>query len=150
MAHGTLLRSKTKKPHGLPRQRACPRLGVTGSTEWITPLLDFHITHEKRNGSRPSFLFPTLDRRWEPGKAEPAAYVNTRRKLALICTGLNDHEGEKYTLHSPKNFLHTAATQMNFQTRELNVIGRWSSNSRMGERYDRSVCVRSSYSFATQ
>ena len=30
---------------------------------------------------------------------------------------------------------------MNFATRELNVIGHWSSNSRMNERYDRSVCA---------
>ena len=30
---------------------------------------------------------------------------------------------------------------MNFQTREINAIGHWSSNSRMGERYDRSVCA---------
>ena len=44
-------------------------------------------------------------------------------------------------MHSPKNFLPTAATQMNFATRELNVIGHWSSNSRMNERYDRSVCA---------
>ena len=58
-----------------------------------------------------------------------------------MCAGLNDPDGETYTLHSPKNFLPTAATQMNFETRELNVIGHCSSNSRMNERYDRSVCA---------
>ena len=30
--------------------------------------------------------------------------------------------------------------QMNFNTRELNIIGHWSSSSKMPERYDRSVC----------
>ena len=43
-------------------------------------------------------------------------------------------------MHPPKNFLPTAATQMNFETRELNAIWHWSLNSRMNERYDRSVC----------
>ena len=157
-AHGALLRSKTKKTHVLPRPRACPRLGVTGSTEWVTHLLELHIAKEKQNGPGPSFVFPTLDHRRELKKAEPSEYVNTRRKLALNCTGLNDPEWGGYTLHPPKNFRPTAATQMNFQTRELNVIDRWPSNSRMGERYNRSVCVcvcvcvcvRTSYSFATQ
>ena len=55
--------------------------------------------------------------------------------------GLNYPDGETYTIHSPKNFFPTAATQMNFETLELNVIGQWSSNSRMNERYGRSVCA---------
>ena len=38
-----------------------------------------------------------------------------------------------------KNFLPTAADQMNFGTRALNIIGQWSSSSKMPERYDRSV-----------
>ena len=140
-AHGTLLRSKTKKPHGLPWPWACPRMGVSGSTEWIAPLFEFHVAREKLNGSRPSFVFPMRNHRWELEKAQPSAYDNTRRKLALVCAGLNDPDGETYTLHPPRNFLPKAATQMNFETRELNVIGHWSSNSRMNERYDRSVCV---------
>ena len=89
----------------------------------------------------PSFVFPRLNHRWELEKAEPAAYDNTRRKLALVCAGLNDPDGETYTLHSPGNFPPTAETQMNFGTRELNVIGRWSANSRTNELYDRSVCA---------
>ena len=139
--HGTLLQSKTKKPHGLPWPRACPRTGVTGATTWVEPLLDFHRAHEKLNGTPPSFVFPCLNHRWELEKAGAAAYSSTRRKLALVCAGLGDPEGETYTLHSPKNFLPAAATQMNFETREINVIGHWSSNSRMHERYDRSVCA---------
>ena len=139
--YGTLLQSKTKKPHGLPWPWACPRMGITGSAKWINPLLDFHDAHEKHNGTRPSFVSPRVNRRWELERAEPAAYATTRRKLALLCVGLDDPAGETYTLHSPKNFLHTAATPMNFGTRELNVIGHWSSNSRMNERYDRSVCA---------
>ena len=109
------------------------------------------VPARKTNGSVPSFIFPCLDRRWELGKAGAAAYASTRRKLALICTGLDGPGGEKYTLHSPKNFLPTAATQMNLSHRELNAIGHWPSGSRMNERYDRSVCVcvRTNYSFAT-
>ena len=47
-ARGTLLRSGTKKHHGLSWPWACPRLGVDGSTEWVTPLLYFHIAHEEK------------------------------------------------------------------------------------------------------
>ena len=57
---GTLLQSKTKKPHGLPRPWACPHTGVTGSAMWINPLIDFHDAHAKRNGSKPSSVFPDL------------------------------------------------------------------------------------------
>ena len=139
--HGTLLQSKTKKPHGLPWPRACPRIGVTGPTEWITPLMDFHTAHEIQNGARPSFVSPRLNRKWELERSDGAPYSSTRRKLALLRAGFGDDDADLYTLHSPKNFLPTAATQMNFATRELNVIGHWSSNSRMNERYDRSVCA---------
>ena len=86
-------------------------------------------------------MFPMLNHRWELEKAEPAAHANTRRKLALVGAGLEDPEGRTYTFHSPKNSLPTAAAQMNFETRELNVIGRWSLNSRMDERYGRIACV---------
>ena len=137
--YGTLLQSKTKKPHGLPWPWACPSMGITGSSKWINPLIEFHDAREKHNGTRPSFAPPRINHRWELGKTEPAAYATTRRKLALMCVGANDPAGETYTIHSPKNFLPTAATQMNFGTRELNVIGHWSSNSRMNERYDRSM-----------
>ena len=84
-------------------------------------------------------MISRIGRRWELGRAGPSAYDNTRRKLALVFAGLNCQDGETYTLHSSANFLPAAATQMNFATRELNVIRRWSSNSRMGQRRDRSA-----------
>ena len=46
--HGALLQSKTRKPHGLPRPWTCPRIGVTGPTEWVGPLIDFHTAHDRR------------------------------------------------------------------------------------------------------
>ena len=59
-AHGTLIRSKTKKPHGLLRPCACPRMGVSGSAEWVAPLIEFHVAREKLNGPMPSFGFSGL------------------------------------------------------------------------------------------
>ena len=70
-----------------------------------------------------SSLSPRIDRMWQLEGAVGAAYTATRQKLALMRTALGDASGESYTLHSPKNFLPTAETQMNFNTRELNVIG---------------------------
>ena len=69
--HGTLLTCKTKKPHGVDWPLACPRKGVTGSTEWIRPLLDFRATHEKTNGFEPPFTFPRVNHLWELESAEP-------------------------------------------------------------------------------
>ena len=43
---GTLLRSETKKPHGLPWPWAFPRMGASGSAEWVTPLIEFHVAIE--------------------------------------------------------------------------------------------------------
>ena len=40
---GTLLQSKTNEPHGLPRPWARPRMGVSGSTEWIAPVMELHV-----------------------------------------------------------------------------------------------------------
>ena len=112
---GTLLQSETKKPHGIPWPWACPRMGASGSTKWATPLIEFHVAHEKLNGPRPAFVSPWLNHRWELEKAEPSAYSPTRRKLALVCAGLNGPGGETYTLHPPGNFFPTAATQVNLR-----------------------------------
>ena len=104
--HGALLRSKTKKPHGIPRSWTFPHMGVSGSTEWATPVIEFRVTREKLNGSTPSFAFPCLNHRWGLEKAEPAAYASTRRKLALVCDGANGPGGETYTLRPPPRTSH--------------------------------------------
>ena len=57
-AHGAPLQSKTKRLHGPPRPCACPRMGISGPTEWIAPIVDFHNANEKQNGSMPSFVPP--------------------------------------------------------------------------------------------
>ena len=138
---GTLLHCKTKKPHGLDWPWACPIMGMTGTKEWIQPILDYRDAHLRTNGVLPSFTFPCVNHVWELESAKAAPYSATRRKLALLCTALGDPNGELYTLHSPKNLFPTAANQMNFDRRELNIIGNWSSPSRMPERYDRAVCA---------
>ena len=89
----------------------------------------------------PLFVSPRLNRKWELERDDAAAYSSARRKLVLICAGIDGPDAELYTSHSPKNFLPAAATQLNFATRERNAIGHWPINSRMGERYDRSVCA---------
>ena len=103
---GTLLQSKTKKPHGIPWPWACPRMGASGSTEWATPLIELRVAQEKLNGSRHSCVFPCLNHRWGLEEAEPAAYSPTRRKLALLRAGLNGPDRETYTLHPPRTFCH--------------------------------------------
>ena len=139
--HGTLITCKTKKVHGQFWPWACPREGITGSREWARPLVDMRLSYRKINGTDPSFTFTRLGHSWKLIAAGPSPYVTTRRKLAILRLALGDEEGEKYTPHSPKNLFPTAANQLSFEQRELNIIGHWSSSSKMPERYDRSACA---------
>ena len=88
-----------------------------------------------------SYTFPRLDRKWLLVAEGPAPYSTTRRKLAILRTGLGDSKGESYTLQSPKNLFPAASNQMSLGRREMTIIGHWPSTSRMPERYDRIVCA---------
>lgn len=140
--YGTLLTCKTKKLHGLDWPWACPIMGMAGAAEWIRPILKYRQAHLRTNGVLPSFTFPCVNRLWELDSAKAAPYSTTRRMLVLLCTSLGGPKEESYTLNPPpKNLFPTAANQMNFNQRELDIIGHWASPSRMPERYDRSVCA---------
>ena len=93
LIRGAPLLSKTEKHHGLPRPRDFPRMGVTGSAEWVNPPPEFRAAHTKQNGSSPSFTFPRLNRRWELECSEPATYSPTLRKLEIARTWLGDVDG---------------------------------------------------------
>lgn len=93
------------------------------------------------NGSGPDFTFPRTDRARKLASADAAPYSATRRKLDILCVGIGDPMGDKYTIRSPKNLFPTASIQMRFGQRELNIIGHWSNKSKMPERYDRIVCA---------
>ena len=126
---GALLSCKTKKPHGIDWPWAFPRMGMAGAAAWAHPLIDFRDDRAKTNVLENTVTFPRTNQLLELEGAEPAANSTTRRKLALVCVALGGRCGESYTLHSPKNLFPTAPNQMDFRTRELNVIGRWSSSS---------------------
>ena len=66
---------------------------------------------------------------------------NRTEKDCSRLRGTRGPRGEKYTIRFPKNFPPTAANQLKFDQRELNIIGRWSPASKMPERYDRSACA---------
>lgn len=130
-AHGTILSCKTRKVRGQFWPWACPMQGLTGSKDWVQPLLNIRTAYSKVNGDDLAFTFMKTDHNWEVVAAEPAPYSTTRRKLAIVCAALGGKDGEAYPLHSPKNLLPTAANQLSFDQRELNIIGHWSSTSRM-------------------
>ena len=140
-AHVTPIRSKTKRHHGLSWPWASHQMGFLGSKEWSAPLIDLRNAREKQTGSMPSLVFRQLSHCWGLERAKSAPYFTTRRKLALIFTGLSDPGRETYTLHPQKNFLPTTATQMNLPDRNRNVIWHLPSNSRKNERYGRIACA---------
>ena len=140
-ARGTLLNCKTRKQHGQHWPWACPLGGVTFSREWDQPLIDMRAAYREINGEEPSFTSMRVGRAWQLVEADAAPYATARRKIALICATLGDTEGGKYTPYSPKNLLPKAANQLKFDQRGLNIIGHWSSTSKMPERCDRSACT---------
>ena len=87
------------------------------------------------------FHIPRINHLRQLESADASPYSTTRRKLSLLCTSLGDAAGESYTLHSPKNLFPAVGNQMDFNQKELNIIGHWSSSSKMPERYDRAVCA---------
>ena len=97
--------------------------------------------YKKINGAGPSYTFMRIDHTWELVEAEQAPYSTTRRNLAILCVALGDAEGERYTLRSPKNRSPAAANQLSSDRRELNIIVRWASTSKMPDRYDRIACA---------
>ena len=60
-AHGTLLSSKTKKQHGQHCPWACPRQGLTGSRDWVRPILDLRTAYRKVNGLDMSYTYPRIN-----------------------------------------------------------------------------------------
>ena len=120
---------------------AFPLEGIAGPTDWDQPILMMQEAYRKLGDRDLTCTFPCVDHAWELVSTEPESYSATRWKLALVCVALGDTDGETYTPHSPKNLFPTAANQMNFDHRELNIVGQWSSTSRMPERYGRSVCA---------
>ena len=72
------------------------------------------------------------------------SYSSARRKLLLLCiaAGAATSDAEQYTLHTPKNFLPSCATELSFSVEDRNRLGHWQTGSAMCERYDRSMCTR--------
>ena len=58
--YGTLLSSKTKRPHGLDWPFAAPISGFNNSPAWLKPVRDFRAAFVRTNGVEPSFLIPKL------------------------------------------------------------------------------------------
>ena len=141
---GTLLNSKSEKPHGLGWPFAAPKRGFSGSFAWVGPIFEFTKALEKVNGSPPSFLIPKLSYSRDIEQAGPISYSSARRKLLALCiaAGAATADAEQYTLHTPKNFLPSCATELPFSAEDRNRLGHWQSGSTMCERYDRSTCTQ--------
>ena len=127
---GTLLSCKTKKQHGQNWLWARTIGGVGGSRERANPIVDMRAVRKRLNGAEPSFTFMRPGHAWQLIAADPSPYAAAPRKLALVCVSLGGPEGERYTIHSPKNLLPTAASQLKFDQRGLNIIGRWPTTSK--------------------
>ena len=79
--YGTLLPSRTKRPHVIGRPFASPLSGLNNSAAWIKPVLDFRAAFVRTNGVEPSFLTPKLSFSRDIERAEAISYSAARRKL---------------------------------------------------------------------
>ena len=116
-----------------PRNLGVKRLGAT---------VDRFPRRSRENQRLRAFDYaPSYQPQMGVGERRTSPLLSNEAKTRSHLCATRGNSGETYTLHSPKNLLPTAANQMNFSTQELNVVGRWSSSSKMPERYDRSVCA---------
>ena len=96
-------------------------MGITKRTDWAQPFLDLRTAYQKVNGTPMSYAFPRLYRSWALVAEGSSPFSATRRKQSLLCVGLGALKAESYTLQSPQNLFHTAAIQMSFDQKELDL-----------------------------
>ena len=135
---GTTWRSKTKVSG--QNQWAAPKAGVAGSEGWHLPLFTYRTDYKKKYGRDPHFILPQLDTRWNIIEDVPMSAASARRALNTWASALEVKGGGKLTLHSPRTFFPTCSAQLGHPLSWRRKLGRWSTNSQMPERYDRSSC----------
>lgn len=138
---GTLSAAGTKKPHGLDRPSAAPRIGFSSSSKWIWHILNFRREFEKFNGATPSWHIPKLSYDRDIEDSVPISYGAARRKLMLMRIGAGRKGSEQFTLHTPKNCAPARSNEMSFSP-DGRGIGQCASTSRRSDLYGRSTCTQ--------
>ena len=150
-ARGTLLSCKANKQRG---QVWLAQVGGNNRFARMGTSFVRHADSVKGMVQKPetSFAFMRLDRMWELVAADgppPLQYDAWETGDTLRITWRCRREGGGgYTPTRQKNLFPTAAIQLSFDQRELNIVGHWSATSRMPERCDRSA--PSNYCYATR
>ena len=125
---------------------APPKNGLKSNGKWRLPVLSFWESARPRLEAHElekpvfQFLFPYFATDWAIDFTIAATNGTAQAaltRLEAIC-GFN---GVGCTLHSPRNWFATCATQLAFKREDRETPGRWSAGSLMPDKYDRGVCV---------
>ena len=104
------------------------------------PLFTYRTNNKAKHGRNPHFILPQLDTRWNVVEDVPMSAASARRALSTWASALEVKGGDKLTLHSPQTCFPTCSAQLGHPLSWRRKLGRWSTNSQMPERYDRSPC----------
>ena len=134
---GILTSSKTSSS---PEPFTCPERGFR-TLKWSHPIFQFREDFFKDHGEYPIYLFPLINKFWFITSNQPASKKMVLERLREIIHDIGVPSGltaDNYTLHSPRNFYTNSANQVGWSLESQTVLGRWSKNSKMPDRYIRS------------
>ena len=131
---GDLVRPKVRS--AAAKKFFCPLKGLANS-EWSEPIFTFRSDQTIRNGAPPSFLFPlcsSLSGSITPGRGKKGFILIALRTL-IKESGTPDPSA--FSLHSPRNWCTSIASQLGWSKKAQTTLGRWGDNSNMPNRYNR-------------
>ena len=128
---------------------AAPKEGLKSKGKWCLPALSFWNTVNpslpkegaaSQGGNKFYFLFPYFDKEWAVDFARAATNGTAQATLTRLEEAC-ELKGLGRTLHSPRSWFATCATQLAFKREDRTTLGRWAAGSVMPDRYDRGICV---------
>ena len=118
-----------------------PPTGLSGTTNWSMPILDFggRLNYNKANRGQFKSLFPHVGNEWKIALKRSASFGLVQSKLTKIAMSLG--YTNKYNLHSFRGWGPTCANQLNPPREERERLGHWAPGGMMPDSYDKAVCA---------
>ena len=128
-----------KDKHGALMSWATPVLGLSGSTEWVMPILSYwNSSFIRKADGQYVGLIPAVSKDWVIAP-KTGTFGGVSACLGKIQIMLGREPFLK--LHSFRAFIPTCAAQLQFDLEKRRKLGRWSANSAMPDHYDRAACA---------
>ena len=114
----------------------CPLQGFANNN-WTDPIRQFRYSYATSRGYNPSFLFPEIDPEGKKVLETIAKKTPVLGKFRSMISETGDTDSMRFTLHSPRNWYTSVASQLGWDVRAQTTLGRWGPNSSMPNHYNR-------------